>query len=107
MKRVLMLASCWNSSRTFSTPSSTKETAPTWMPIIFEGGAASAANALNAAVWRKERRFIGGCLLVNGVAGQEAGGMPAAARIGCPTKMAGLQNEILTRDLWPKPNASR
>src|ERR1035437_8249053 len=61
-----MAASRWISSRALSTPSSTKETAPTWRPIILDGAGAAAADAAStdvaAVVWRKSRRFMGALL---------------------------------------------
>src|SRR5271157_1764549 len=60
MNRVLTLASCWKTSSTCSTPSSTKETAPTCMPIVLgvAAGAAPESSAPAAVLWRKLRRFI-------------------------------------------------
>src|SRR5215467_9954488 len=61
-----MCASCWNSSSTFSTPSSTKLTAPTWMPTILDAIVAARApcDVANAAAavadWTKLRRFMDG-----------------------------------------------
>ena len=59
-------ASRWNSSSTFSVPSSKKETAPTWIPIIFSLAAASACTgpgieavtAAAAALCKKALRSI-------------------------------------------------
>src|SRR5579859_1638587 len=55
---VLTAPRCCNSSSAASTPSSTNETAPTWMPIVFFAGfapvCADASGA--AAACRKDRR---------------------------------------------------
>jgi hypothetical protein len=62
-KSVFTEARSWSTSRTVSVPSSTNETAPTWMPIILEDaavcpGAGIAKAALApAAIFRNSRRF--------------------------------------------------
>src|SRR5215831_18391637 len=56
----------WKMSSTASVPSSTKETAPTWMPtIFFAAGCAAVRSGINVAVeaaaspaLRKSRRFF-------------------------------------------------
>ena len=59
--RVLTEADCWRMSSTGSTPSSTKETAPIWMPTIFEAAGAAVefrAAAASAALCRNVLRSM-------------------------------------------------